>query len=70
MYVLYKVALQLDKIIALLGPSCRLLDINMCIPSPVKTNEARQARADANSVAQQVSKLADKMNPTRSNRLT
>ena len=53
-YVLYEVALQLDKIIALLGPSCRLL--NSCIPYPVETNEARQARADANRVAQQVSR--------------
>ena len=46
-------ALQLDKIIALLGPSCRLLDINICISYPVETNEARQARLDALRLAQQ-----------------
>jgi len=46
--VLYEIALQLDKIIALFGPSCRFLHINMCIPYPVETNEAGQARADAN----------------------
>ena len=51
-----EVALQLDKIIALLGPSCQLLDINICIPYPVETNEARQAGTDANRVAQQVSR--------------
>ena len=65
-YVLYEVALQLDKIIALLGPSCRLLDINMCIPYPVETNEARRL------VLMPIgwpSKLADNINPTRSNRL-
>jgi len=56
---LYEVALQLDKIIALLGLSCRLLDINMCIPYPVETNEARQARTDANRVAQQVSRQSE-----------
>jgi len=55
-YVLYEVALQLDKIIALLSPSCRVLDINMCIPYSVETNEARQARTDANRVAQHVSR--------------
>ena len=53
---MYEVALQLDKIITLLGPSCRVLDINMCIPYPVETNEARQAGTDANRVAQQVSR--------------
>ena len=47
--------------------SCRLLDINMCIPYPVEPTKPGRLAVMPTGWP---SKLADKMNPTRSNRLT
>ena len=47
--------------------SCRLLDINMCIPYPVEPTKPGRLAVMPTGWP---SKLADKMNPTSSNRLT